>query len=230
MSEPVPTRRVDIAEILRDARLGDPRRLRETGDDYDSLHAATDALFGVLLERQVQFVVVGGMALLQYVAGRNTRDIDIIMAVGDLDRLPEFGIESGDRNFARLTFQGVQVDILLTVNSLFELVRERYATLREFNDRVLPCATPDGLVLLKLFALPSLYREGDVSRIALYEADIRMLLADYEIRTDSLLDVLTRYLLTSDVAELRKVVEGIRRDIARARENPFGWPDVPGAE
>ena len=35
----------------------------------------------LLRERQNEYVLVGGIGLLQYVAGRNTEDIDLIMAV-----------------------------------------------------------------------------------------------------------------------------------------------------
>ena len=222
MGEGLQAKCVDIAEVLRDARLGDLRHLRETGADYDSLHDATVALFDLLAQRDVDFVLVGGMAMLQYVSGRNTRDIDLLMALADLERLSEFVIEAQDRDFARVVFRGVQIDILLTANELFAAVRERYATRREFGGKELPCATPDGLVLLKLFALPSLYRQGDASRIALYEADIRMLLGDYRIDIEQLLDVLTDHLLASDIRELRTLVAGIRSDIERVRENPFG--------
>ena len=40
----------------------------------------------------------------------------------------------------------------------------------------MPCATPEGLILLKLYALPSLYRQSELRRANLYEADLAALL------------------------------------------------------
>lgn len=116
-------RNVDIAEVLRDARLGDLRTLAEESAGYDELHRATSALFDLLDERGVEYVLVGGLAVLQYVPGRNTRDIDLILAPGDLDRLPELELLSRDRDFGRAMFGGVQLDLLLTSNT----VSRRYA-------------------------------------------------------------------------------------------------------
>jgi hypothetical protein len=147
---------VNIAEVLRDARLGDLRWLAEERAPYGDLESATQSLFDLLADRKVDFALVGGMAMLQYVEGRNTRDIDLIMALADLARLPELVVESRDADFARASYGGVQIDLLLTSNALFETVRRNYVSRREFSGRQLPVATPEGLVLLKLFALPSL--------------------------------------------------------------------------
>src|SRR5688572_11316255 len=142
------TRNVDIAEVLRDARLGDLRTLAEEPVGYDELHRATSALFDLLDERGVEYVLVGGLAMLQYVPGRNTRDIDLILSPGDLDRLPELELLSRDNDFARAMFGGVQLGLLLTTNGVFEIVWTKHSTVQPFSDRDIRCATPEGLVLL----------------------------------------------------------------------------------
>ena len=210
------TRPLSIAEVLRDAQLGDLRTLGEAREPYD-LFAATRRLFELLESRDIAYVLVGGMAMLQYVRGRNTRDIDLIMSPSELDRLPEFEISSQDGDFARGNFEGVQVDLLLTTNALFTLVRDEHSEAREFAEHSVRCATPEGLVLLKLFALPSLYRQGEGVRAAIYEADIRGLLTVGKIDTDALLSMLRGVMLKTDVEELSRVVSDIRGAMTRVQ-------------
>lgn len=47
---------------------------------------------------------------------------------------------------------------------------------QQFGDRSIRCATIEGLIILKLYALPSLYRQGNFDRLSLYENDIPQLL------------------------------------------------------
>lgn len=209
------TRNVDIAEVLRDARLGDLRMLAEEPWAYDVLHTATNALFDLLDARQIDYVLVGGMAMLQYVEGRNTRDIDLILAPTDLERLPELEISSREDPFASASFHGVQVDFLLTVNRVFEIVRTKHATDKPFGGRIIRCATPDGLVLMKLFALPSLYRQGDFGRVTIYEGDIAQLLQGAHIDAESLIAEIEREVLPSDFREMLSLVGELRERIAR---------------
>jgi hypothetical protein len=206
---------VDIAEVLRDARLGDLRGLHEQPADYDALHSATLRLFALLAEKSVPYVLVGGMAMLQYVEGRNTRDIDLIVATGDLKRVPEISIESSDRDFARGSVDGVQIDLLLTSNALFKEVKERFVNTRGFAEREIPTATPEGLVLLKLFALPSLYRQGETVRAAIYETDVRVLLDQYPMDVEPILRELSAHVLATDLTAIREILGDIQSRIAR---------------
>ena len=95
------TRNIDIAEVLRDAQLGDLRMLAEERMGYDQLHSVTEALFDLLEARGLDYVLVGGLAVLQYVEGRNTNDIDLILAPSDFDRWPELKVASRDNDVAR---------------------------------------------------------------------------------------------------------------------------------
>jgi len=218
---------IDIAEVLRDASLGDLRTLAEPPVTYDDLHDATNRLFDLLQEREVDYVLVGGLAMLQYVEGRNTRDIDLILAPRDLERLPEVAVATRDKDFAHALFDGVPLDLLLTSNQLFERVRTSYAKKRSFRHRDILCANPEGLVILKLFALPSLYRQGDARRIGIYEDDVFALLERYELDVEPFFGELAPYLLPTDIAELRKIVRDIGARIARVRERPFDTGSAP---
>jgi hypothetical protein len=67
-------------------------------------------------------------------------------------------------------------------------------------------ATRRGLLLLKLYALPSLYRRGNLARAALYETDVRMLLQGADIPDEDLLGALEAHLSRSDIDELRRIL------------------------
>jgi hypothetical protein len=88
-------------------------------------------------------------------------------------------------------------------------------------ERVVPCATVEGLLLLKLFALPSLYRQAQFSKVNIYEADVANLIARYKIPTQPLLDELAKHMLASDVDEIRRIVADIEDRIARQSQR-FG--------
>jgi hypothetical protein len=61
-------------------------------------------------------------------------------------------------------------------------------------------------LLLKLYALPSLYRQGNLARAALYETDIFMLLQDVTVDEEHLLAILSEHLAPHDVDELRRIL------------------------
>jgi hypothetical protein len=174
-------------------------------------------LFELLEVRHVHYLLVGGVALLQYVTGRNTEDIDLIMPFSALQKLPEIQITGREPYFARGQFNDLRLDLLLTNNPLFRKVQHHYATPRPFVEREIPCATVEGLLLLKLYALPSLYRQDDFARVGLYENDIATLLNDYQPPLEPLWGELAAHLGAGDLAALRKIVAEIEQRIARFR-------------
>jgi len=184
----------------------------------DSLLAQVEELFNLLDSRKTDHVLVGGVALLTYVEGRNTQDIDLIMALPSLTKLPEIEITSQDMYFARGQFGELQIDILLTKNPLFDKVAKRYSTEKQFLDRKIRCATVEGLLLLKLFALPSLYRQGSFERVGIYENDIASLLYAFNPKMEPLFAELSRYLNESDMTEARKIVMDVEARIQRFRK------------
>ena len=62
------------------------------------------------------------------------------------------------------------------------------------------------VTLLKLYALPSLYRQGEFDRAALYETDILMLHQGAAVDDEALLGELRPYMAPGDVAELRSIL------------------------
>lgn len=176
---------------------------------------AVEQLFSILEQRQIKAVLVGGIALLQYVEGRNTEDISFIIAVTALKKLPEVKIQSQDDFFAQGTLDDLKIDFLLTRNRLFQHVQRYHTVIQEFVGYTIHCATVEGLLLLKLYALLSLYRQGKFDRVALYEGDVMMLLRRYGAEVETLFAVLAKYLPVSDLASLRTIVAEIQQRIRR---------------
>lgn len=206
-------REVHIGKVVRNAVLFNfGKRGAVQGDD---LLQAVSRLFDLLGERRIDYLLVGGIALLKYVEGRNTEDIDLIMALSSLEKLPEIRIEKRDDDFARGFFDGLQIDLLLTSNPLFEKVRRRFATTQRFVEREIPCATVEGLLILKLYALPSLYRQGNFARVALYEGDIATLMHDYRPPVEPLFEELQEHLSATDLVSLHKILGEIQERIER---------------
>ena len=207
--------RVHIGEVIRNAVLFNPGNHQERLMNSDFLIETVARFFGLLRERQIEYVLVGGIALLQYVEGRNTEDIGLIMAVSALERLPELHVETRDVDFARSKFSDVKVDVLLTSNPLFDEVRKRYTTTRRFVEQDIPCATVEGLILLKLYALPSLYRQGNFARVGLYENDVATLLHAHSPPTEPLLAELALYLSETDMTQVTQIVSEIQQRLSR---------------
>src|SRR3954465_5076764 len=123
---------VHIGKVVRNARVFNFRNPRGGNLSDSGLLDSVARLFALLEERQIDYVLVGGIALLQYVEGRNTEDIDLIMALSSLDSLPEIQIADQNVDFMRGKFDELQIDILLTRNPLFDKIRQQYTTIQPF--------------------------------------------------------------------------------------------------
>ncbi len=215
-----------VAEIVRNAVLFGPgaweggsrpeknvnptQRLNILPTDHDVVE-----LFTLLGERRIPYLLVGGIAMLRYVEGRNTEDIDLLMSLPSLRQLPEISIEEQDQYFVRGRFRTVRVDVLLTANALFAEAQKSFGTTHRFAELDVPTASPEGLVLLKLYALPSLYRQGLFDRVSVYESDIASLMHRHRPAVEPLLQRLQTHLETGDMHELRRIVRDLEARIAR---------------
>lgn len=204
-----------IGHVIRNGVIFDLKNWSVDMIEGDDLFNSVRRLFGLLEERQVNYVLVGGVALLQYVEGRNTQDIDLIMALSALDNLPEIALESQDNDFALGEFEAVRLDFLLTSNPLFAHIQRTQAVPMPFAERTIMTATVEGLILLKLYALPSLYRQGDFTRVGLYENDVATLLHAYKPDVTALLDELAPFTNPADMREIRAIVAELQTRFAR---------------
>lgn len=211
-----------IGEIIRNGIVFDFKNRDRRFMSEDDLRSTVARLFSLLDERNVDYVLVGGIALLQYIAGRNTQDIDLIVTLSSLGQLPEIQITQNDEYFARGEFDGLQIDLLLTRNPLFAHVQSAHAELRPFAEQAIMTATVEGLILLKLYALPSLYRQGDFVKVGIYENDVATLLRAYRPNVDEVLAELAAFVSDSDQREIREIVADLQSRFSRF--------DLPGKD
>jgi hypothetical protein len=218
--------RVNVGQVLQNAAIFNfsRHRSREGFMNAANIPAEVEAFFDLLDKRAVAYLLVGGVAMLTHVRGRNTDDIDLVISLADQRRLePELEVLERDSFFAKARFGGLRVDFLATENPLFAQVAREYSDDRVFDffaaTRTIRCATPEGLMVLKLYALPSLYRQGQIDRAKIYEGDIGSLLAAVpQMETEKLLGVLAdNGVLPSDVDELRKIIAEQRKPVPRFR-------------
>ncbi len=212
MLNAAPSRSIDIARVIYHARVFN--LWSENGMDTPPARAVND-LFDALDRGGVGYLLVGGIALLKYVDTRNTDDIDLILALPEARTIPGLIINEQDRDFARATFGELSVDLLLSSNPVFEHVLQAHATEALYEDRPIRLATALGLVLLKLYALPSLYRQASFDKVRLYETDISMLLQAQPMDTDAILGEIEPYVPAADLVELRGIVADLLQQIEK---------------
>ena len=131
--------------------------------------------------------------------------------------MPEVTLIEENRDFARGRYKELQIDFLLTNNQLFEWVKTTYGRRIDVGEHSIQISSVEGLVLLKLYALPSLYSQGKFDRVNLYEGDITQLLLAYTVDIEGLLQELAQYVLPSDLEEIRQIVEDIQGRIQRLK-------------
>jgi hypothetical protein len=204
-----------VGEIVSNGILFNPKNWDSVMSSADDLIQGVERLFRLLAERQIDYLLVGGIALLSYIEGRNTQDIDLILSKGALDDLPELVVTEKNRDFARAIFGRIQVDLLLTDNRLFQLVKTEYCAERQFGGLTIRTSTVEGLVLLKLYALPSLYRQGKFDKVSIYETDILLLLLHHDVDLGKLLEIVAGYVIESDLEEINQIVVDIQQRIKR---------------
>jgi len=223
---------VAVGEIVRNGVVFDMKNWEGGDVNADNLPQIVEQLFSLFEQRKIDYLLVDGVALLSYIDGRNTQDVDFILSPQSLKQLPELIITEENRDFARAAFSQLQVDVLLTQNPLFEWVLRAYTTEQRFGDRLIRCATVEGLILLKLYALPSLYRQGQFDKVNIYESDITLLLLRYSVDMAALLALLKAYVIETDWLEIRQIAQDIQAQIARLRQRQemFGQNDTSDKE
>lgn len=212
------TNSIHVAETIALGVAFDPKNndlMRQM--DVKDLFESVGRLFDLLDEREVDYVVAGGIAMLAYVEGRNTQDIDLLLSREAVTKLPELVVEDENDEFLRAKFGHLQVDVLLTAKQFFSQVASKHSDPQSFADRKVRCATPEGLALLKLYALPSLYRQGNFAKVRIYESDLEALLDTYKLDSASLLEGLRNEVLDTDLKEIGNILNDINQRIASKR-------------
>ncbi|MEI8166349.1 MAG: hypothetical protein WCG26_08220, partial [Chloroflexales bacterium] len=114
---------------------------------------------------------------------------------------------------------GLPVDFLLTKNPLFAHVQKQHVSQQPFFERTITSATVTGLLLLKLYALPSLYRQGDFARVGLYENDVATLMFYHQPAMPAILTELTPFVSSQDLAAIQAIMLDLTQRITRFQRN-----------
>lgn len=204
-----------ISEIIKNGIIFDVKNWSKKIMNTDNLLIAVDNLFKIFESQKIDYLLVGGIALLSYVEGRNTQDIDFILSRQSLASIQEINVIDENQDFIRGLFLDLQVDILLTNNKLFDYVLKNFSTIRIFGERETKCVSVEGLILLKLYALPSLYRQGKFDRASIYENDILLLILNYTVNLNPLIKLLKNHLIYSDLEQIKDIINEINNKIKR---------------
>lgn len=204
-----------IGKVIRNAVTFNVKNWVGDIASSDSLFQSVQSLFEILRERSIDYVLAGEIATLHFIEGRNSSKLELLMTVSSLEQLPELNIIKQDMYFVRAKYNELQIDILLTKNPLFKKIHSDHSKVEKFLDRNIPLATVEGLLLLKLYALPSLYRQGNFARVGIYENDIATLLHYYQPDAEALLNELSKYVDEKDFSEIRSILSEIQRRIMR---------------
>ncbi len=206
---------MSIGRLVRSGVTFDLRRSFSSVVETDDLLAQVAEFFSALDSAGVDTVLVGGVALRAWVDGRNTEDLDLIVAVEDAARVAGLAVRERDGDFALAAFGALRVDLLFTSNPLFARVAREHSALVPFAERTVRTADVRGLFLLKLYALPSLYRQMQWPKVKTYEADLAALIAAHRPDTAAILDELAPFVPAFDLTELRRLVADLEQPRAR---------------
>jgi hypothetical protein len=111
-----------ISKIVKNGILFDLKNWKKGMSNTDQFVQFIENVFDTLTDRNIDYLLVSGVALLSYVEGRNTQNINLILAKSDLKALPEITIIEENNDFIRGEFGNLTIDILLTQNRLFNKI------------------------------------------------------------------------------------------------------------
>lgn len=186
--------------------------------DYDMLPELVIKFLKLLEEKEVDFAIVGGIAYLAYIQDRNTKDLDILLSVKELEKIIDYvEVINKDENFTNAVFEGMRVDFLKTSNAIFEYVKNHETTEYNFEEGLYPVATVNGLILMRFDAIIDLYQKRQFNKIIRYESDLNFLTINFEIDWKHIWEVSKKFFTDGQIKEFQKMVA----EWQKPRKNPF---------
>ncbi len=184
----------------------------------DMLPETVIAFLDLLTELKVDYCIVGGIAYLAYIQDRNTKDLDILISVKELNKIVKFvEVTNKDVNFTNADFNGLKIDFLKTSNAIFKYVKQHETTTYEFAEGVYPIATIKGLILMRFDAIIDLHQKGNFTKIVYYERDLQVLTLNYEIDWEHIWKISEGFFTNGQIKEFKKMVA----DWQKPRRNRF---------
>ncbi|MBA3784528.1 MAG: hypothetical protein H0X15_03165 [Acidobacteria bacterium] len=133
---------LEISQTIYDANVFDIKNWKNGfRTNPDMLPNSVTKFLSLLAELDVDYCIVGGIAYLAYIQDRNTKDLDILISVEELNKITPFvEIDSQDANFTNTEFEGLKIDFLKTSNALFKYVKKNQTVKYEFAEGAFPIA------------------------------------------------------------------------------------------
>ena len=186
--------------------------------DYDMLPELVLKFLKLLEDLKVDCCIVGGIAYLAYIEDRNTKDLDILISVAELDKIINYvTVTNKDVNFTNTKFEGMSIDFLKTSNSIFDYVKKHETTTYNYVEGEYPVATVNGLILMRFDAIIDLYQKGRFNKIDRYEWDLATLTRHYPIDWEHIWKISQQFFTEGQINEFKKMVENWQKP----RVNPF---------
>lgn len=213
------THQLAICQSIYDANAFNIRNWRDGFPvDYDMLPELVIKFLNLLEEKEVDFCIVGGIAYLAYIQDRNTKDLDILLSVTELEKIiNDVEVINKDENFTNAVFEGMRVDFLKTSNSLFDYVKKHETTEYDFVEGLYPIATINGLILMRFDAIVDLYQKGKFEKIPRYELDLNYLTKNYKIDWEHIWIISRKFFTDGQIGEFKKMVA----EWQKPPKNPF---------
>jgi hypothetical protein len=213
------THQLAISQSIYDANAFNIRNWRDGFPiDYDMLPELVTKFLNLLEEKQVDFCIVGGIAYLAYVEDRNTKNLDILIPVTELEKIIDYvEVTNKDVNFTNTRFEGMNIDFLKTSNSVFAYVKEHETTNYNFTEGLYPIATVNGLILMRFDAIIDLYQKENFNRAIFYERDLQVLTLNFDVEWEHIWKISKQFFTNGQIGEFKKMIA----DWQKPRVNPF---------
>ncbi len=210
---------LEISQTIYDANVFDVKNWKNGfRTNPDMLPDSVIKFLSLLGDLDVDYCIVGGIAYLAYIQDRNTKDLDILISVKELNKLlPFVEVGSQDADFANAMFEGLKIDFLKTSNNLFKYVKKNQTIKFEFVEGTFPIATVEGLILMRFDAIIDLYQKGNFNKVLRYESDLQFLTINYDIDWENIFAVAEEFFTKGQIREFKKMVA----DWQKPRRNPF---------
>lgn len=210
---------LEISQTIYDANVFDVKNWKKGfRTNPDMLPDSVIKFLGLLEELNVDYCIVGGIAYLAYIQDRNTKDLDVLISVEELDKiLPFVEISSEDVNFVNAVFESLKVDFPKTSNALCKFVKKNQTKNYKFVEGTFPIATVEGLILMHFDAIIDLYQKGGFDKVSRYEWDLPTLTRHYDVDWDSIFNASEEFFTKGQIREFKKMVA----DWQKPRRNPF---------
>lgn len=222
--EPIQLDLIHLGQTIEFGRLYDHMSSEEEEVESQGLADRVLRMFNTLNESGARYTLVGGLALLRYVHTRCPNEIEVIMGVQSLKKVPQMKLLAKQGHLIKAELEGIDLVLLMTSDPLFARVQKAHTRLQEFQGQEVVIATIQGLIMLHLYELPGFYRSASFARSSHYEHDLLSLMYYYFPDMKKIVKELSNYVNEEDLKEIQDAIVELERRLARFHARIFQLP------